>query len=665
MQLVQEIIKPLSNLDSEKKSFGVKDMGLIMQMLTKLYNDPIRTITQEYIANARDANREIRQSRKVEVIAPSRFAPVMSIKDFGPGLSPDRIDNVFMFYGASTKRHTNNQNGGFGIGAKSAWAYTDSFTIISNHEGMKRTYIAAKLGHEANLNLISEVATNEPNGTTIEIAVKPVDVDKFKNAILRAVYFWSEVEKPILKGFTADELKANSPQVDFDKFKDIKIYKDLPQYILGDSYNVKDIVVIDGIVYPNRLELPLLRRMIRQKFVLFLNTGDVTMLPSREEFTKDDKAAKLFATLDKQLSDKLSNHINDSLKSMPSLKDGLKQFIELRNKFEFTGKYKNFHFDHYNIWLEGTNQNHYNNYLELGPTWSFRGDKLHKNEFNRFTQSMIDTMYYDDMPDESATKKVWRVRKSLKGTRSNFYLVKNELKSLADELGLKPLSSIDATDYAVQRQATATIKKQEICVHFFNGQLNPTQVTISNVTDTIVYASHTQTDVYNGRNGKYGKVIRYIQSLPNVRFGFIADTYITKLANNTHFVKFEDFLKTHKISDAQIKWDLHLKNLDGEISLSDFGQLKNIAKDIVNPVIKYFVELANYAPGGQVAVNEIPSEFIQTNHKLVKEYETMVKEYLKLPKKYPLLDHLAGNFNYNVGKNKAYADDVLTYINSK
>lgn len=668
MQLVQETAKVISNLDSEKKSFGVKDMGLVMQMLTKMYSNPINTLTQEYIANARDANREVRQTRKVEVTAPSRFAPVMIIKDFGPGLSPERIDSVFMYYGASTKRHTNNQNGGFGIGAKSAWAYTDSFTIISNYESVKRTYIAAKAGFEASLNLISETHTKEPNGTTIEIAINPVDVDKFKRAILRSVFFWSDAEKPLLKGFTSDEMKGNEPQIDFDKFKEIKIYKSLPNYITDFTSNNRDLVVIDGIPYPNRLEISKLRQLIRQNFVLFLNTGDVTMLPSREEFTKDDKATKFFDTLDKAVTQKLTDHINDSLKAMPTLKDGLKQFIELKNKFQFTGKYKNFHFDSYNIWLEDpalVKAGNYHTHLTLGNRWEYRGSKLNKQEFNQFSPNTIDNMYYDDMPNESAAKKVWRVRKTLDAGKSRFTLVKDSLKALADELDLKPLSSIDASDYTVQRTAKAATKKLEICVHFFNYKLETKQVTLANVNETIIYASHTQPDVYNHRNGKYRKAIAYINGMVGRRFAFIADTYESKIANNPNFIKFEDFIKTHKLTDKQVKWNLHLKGVDGDIALSHFAQLKDIVKDVNDPVIKYFVDLASFAPGNDVSTTEVPEEFMKADHPLIKEYEAMIKEYKTIPKKYPLFDLLASNLNYHTGKNKAFRLDVLAYINSK
>src|SRR5690606_32665198 len=100
------------------QKFAIADMSIVLNLLTKLYHKPKQTLTQEYISNARDANREVKSKRPIEITAPSRFMPTMTIRDFGPGLSPERINSVFLLYGASTKRQDNNQTGGFGIGAK-------------------------------------------------------------------------------------------------------------------------------------------------------------------------------------------------------------------------------------------------------------------------------------------------------------------------------------------------------------------------------------------------------------------------------------------------------------------------------------------------------------------------------------------------------------------
>src|SRR5574343_369620 len=104
-----------------------------MEILSTLYKYPIRTVCQEYICNARDAMREAGTFGKMpmKISVPNNFSPVFKVRDYGVGLSPDRVRNVFVNYGSSTKRNTNTQTGGFGIGAKSAFAITDSFVVVS------------------------------------------------------------------------------------------------------------------------------------------------------------------------------------------------------------------------------------------------------------------------------------------------------------------------------------------------------------------------------------------------------------------------------------------------------------------------------------------------------------------------------------------------------
>lgn len=62
-----------------------------------------------------------------------------SVEDFGVGISTDRI-RIFGAYGKSTKRNTNDQLGGFGIGSKSINCYTQSFFVETVFDGIKYIY---------------------------------------------------------------------------------------------------------------------------------------------------------------------------------------------------------------------------------------------------------------------------------------------------------------------------------------------------------------------------------------------------------------------------------------------------------------------------------------------------------------------------------------------
>jgi hypothetical protein len=194
MIINNNVIKIDSNVEPSKAlNFGISDVRLVVDILSKLYAYPIRTLVQEYICNGRDAMREAGTWGKlpIEITVPNSLDPVFKVRDFGVGISPDRMANIFVNYGSSTKRNTNTQTGGFGIGAKSAFSYTDSFTVTSFYNGVRYLYVA-HLGDEGGVNLISHNNTTQPNGVEISIGVKPKDISEFRNAVQRCVRFWSE-----------------------------------------------------------------------------------------------------------------------------------------------------------------------------------------------------------------------------------------------------------------------------------------------------------------------------------------------------------------------------------------------------------------------------------------------------------------------------------------
>ena len=100
-----------TNIEAETQDFGIGDPSVIIAMLrNNMYAHKVRTLVQEYICNARDAMREVDKSNVFEITVPTRLNPVFKVRDFGLGITPDRMTNVFVKYGASTKRGTNQSN---------------------------------------------------------------------------------------------------------------------------------------------------------------------------------------------------------------------------------------------------------------------------------------------------------------------------------------------------------------------------------------------------------------------------------------------------------------------------------------------------------------------------------------------------------------------------
>jgi hypothetical protein len=171
---------------AESAEFGisVNDTAHIMSILRdQLYSDKILAVLREYGSNAWDAHRDAGKAElPIKVTLPTAMSPTLSIRDFGLGLSPDAVFRIFTQYGASTKRNSDNSVGMLGIGSKSGFAYSDSFTVVSFYGGSKRTYVAVLDPSEKGLiNLLHEEPCGEETGVEISIAVRPEDLRGFEH----------------------------------------------------------------------------------------------------------------------------------------------------------------------------------------------------------------------------------------------------------------------------------------------------------------------------------------------------------------------------------------------------------------------------------------------------------------------------------------------------
>ena len=184
-------------------SFGIKQSGVahIFNVLrNQLYTDKETAFIREYATNAADAHVEAGcPERPIEITLPSKFNLEFKCRDFGPALSHEDVQNIFAFYGESTKRNTNEQTGMLGIGSKSAFAYGDNYVINSYIDGTKHTYNAfiddTQVGQ---ISLLCSVETDEENGLEIVIPVRAEDVDSIKSKATSVFTYFKT--KPIVNG---------------------------------------------------------------------------------------------------------------------------------------------------------------------------------------------------------------------------------------------------------------------------------------------------------------------------------------------------------------------------------------------------------------------------------------------------------------------------------
>jgi len=265
-------------------SFGIKDSGLahIFNVLrNQLYTDKIGAVVREYAANAFDANVEAGNSNTPIIVSlPSQLNKVFKIRDFGRGLSQQDIQDIYCFYGESTKRQSNAFIGQLGLGSKSAFAYGDNFVINSFTDGVVRSYNAfidpSGIGQIA---LLSEKATNEANGVEIVIPVKMEDAPYFTRSVKNYLRFFKV--KPTIVGMTKEESestfeKALSQGAGWKFFRNINV----PHAIMGNiAYPIASASMKLDMGNPDD---KMIANLLNAAMVIDFEIGDLDVAASRE-----------------------------------------------------------------------------------------------------------------------------------------------------------------------------------------------------------------------------------------------------------------------------------------------------------------------------------------------------------------------------------------------
>ena len=331
-----------SSNDFDEKFFSIADLGLVFDILrNKLYSNSILAICREYSCNARDTLREVGKfNEPIEIHLPSNLEPHYDITDAGQGISPDRVETVFIKYTASTKRNDNIQLGAYGIGSKCAMAYADSFSVTTVFDGVKYSYScyvdSTKVGKMA---LLSKIPTDAHNGTTISIPVKPADFYSFRQFTEQACRHWPV--KPRITGGKDIEWQTQEHLIEG------KNWAIVPS---KDYYDRSAKLIIDGIEYP--LDIDSLRKYAdpaildaaKGDFQLQFGIGELSLSANREQIYLDkptqERIKERFVEIQKDIKDIVDN----KLASFTSLWDAnvyfRKDLTRAFNDLSFLGNLK-------------------------------------------------------------------------------------------------------------------------------------------------------------------------------------------------------------------------------------------------------------------------------------------------------------------------------------
>jgi hypothetical protein len=210
-----------------------------------LYSEKVQAVVRELGTNAYDSHVDAERAGDVGKAAvpfvahcPTVMEPYFAVQDFGTGMSDKQIrgsylcpcghdadadaapenredgkylcpdcgeptlahkPGLYTTYFDSNRTHSDAYTGGFGLGSKSPFAYTDQFTVTSVHNGEKNIYTLFR--DENNfpaINRLSSEKTDEPNGVEVRLPVNTEDFTEFRQK-MGEVYRWFAV-RPTITG---------------------------------------------------------------------------------------------------------------------------------------------------------------------------------------------------------------------------------------------------------------------------------------------------------------------------------------------------------------------------------------------------------------------------------------------------------------------------------
>jgi hypothetical protein len=306
-------------------NFGIKSSGLhhILGILrNQLYSDKVLAVLREYTCNGVDAHTQAGcPERPIEVTLPNVMNPFISIRDFGDALTDQEIQDVYAFYGESTKRNTNDQIGMLGIGSKAAFAYGDNFVINSFIDGKKHVYNAfidpSQVGQISKLNVED---TDEENGIEIVVPIDEDDAEEFKNKAYD-LFKWFKV-RPIVKG--VEEFKYDDKEVLFsgDGWKWLNSQGERSYYNRsGDAMAVMGNIGYPLDSYALNLQNTKLSELLHDNLVLEVPIGDLEISASREKLQYTDFTKKNLIKKLEKVQDDLANQVAKNFSDCETLFD--------------------------------------------------------------------------------------------------------------------------------------------------------------------------------------------------------------------------------------------------------------------------------------------------------------------------------------------------------
>jgi len=345
--------KIVGQIQSTNFAIDESAQAIIMDSLINLYSDPIGSIVREATSNCIDAyrERELKKQGKIPLEGEDdlkwfsdkhtielAFTPKNSLlgvegtfifKDWGVGLSEQRVKDIYTRFGNSTKRVNNYQIGGFGIGAKAPFSYADTFYVKTRYNGIEYTYMLYKGEAVPSMDLVSKKETKEKNGTHIIVPLNEYnDTSKFRDAINRQLKYF-------------DNIVYNGVEEHCGSLSEAEIVYNNNDVLIDTSGSTAGILV-GNVQYPIDWRLIEISELYCGAYFKF-NIGEIDLVPSRESIRYTEKTKLLIKDKIRTVRNIFTKEIQEELEAETDMVAYLRKVSEIKrmsdgNYYGRTGK---------------------------------------------------------------------------------------------------------------------------------------------------------------------------------------------------------------------------------------------------------------------------------------------------------------------------------------
>ena len=318
----------------ETIDFGITDDAAFFHLLSStLYKNSTLAMVREVICNAWDAHIEAgKADTPIHVdITPDYFI----VRDFGKAIPHDMIGPIYAIYGESTKKKDSRQTGGFGLGCKSPFSYTDHFEVTSCHEGTKTIYNMSRSSMKAEgkpqISTILSTKTEE-TGLTVKIPIRREDQNKLREYIY-SVAFGGDIKvllngKENLRRLGLDESDVGFALVAFGSFE---------HQILRSVGHLWILIRYGNVVYPLEpseeysnlyQELKQYLHLIRRSIVIQAKPDSISIVPSREHLGMSDLTIRSVRSLLAGVLGTIKRHRREVYKTYPDFYSKIDELVD-------------------------------------------------------------------------------------------------------------------------------------------------------------------------------------------------------------------------------------------------------------------------------------------------------------------------------------------------